>query len=115
MIVLVKDSPQRISDFRNYLARIRHAPLTRWTTTNLTAFLRHTFPGTLLSGHSPKRGAMQIVMDAAAAGLFPLSLAAQIAKHLGGQVVLPDTTVRYITDRVAIAKANGSGSVTRVL
>ena len=58
---------------------------------------------------------MQLVMEAAAAGLIPLGLAAQIAKHLGGQVVLPDTTVRYTTDRVALARANGSGSVTKLL
>ena len=115
LIVLIKDDPQRISDFRRYLAKLRTAPLTTWTTTHLTTFLRNTFPGSQLSAHSPKRGAMQLVMEAAAAGLIPLGLAAQIAKHLGGQVVLPDTTVRYTTDRVALARANGSGSVTRLL
>ena len=115
LIVLIKDDPQRISDFRRYIAKIRTAPLTTWTTTHLTTFLRNTFPGSQLSAHSPKRGAMQLVMEAAAAGLIPMGLAAQIAKHLGGQVVLPDTTVRYITDRVALAKANGSGSVTKLL
>ena len=115
LIVLIKDDPQRISDFRRYITKLRTAPLTSWTTTHLTTFLRNTFPGTQLSAHSPKRGAMQLVMEAAAAGLIPLGLAAQIAKHLGGQVVLPDTTVRYTTDRVALARANGSGSVTKLL
>ena len=115
LIVLIKDDPQRISDFRRYVAKLRTAPLTTWTTTHLTTFLRNTFPGSQLSAHSPKRGAMQLVMEAAAAGLIPLGLAAQIAKHLGGQVVLPDTTVRYTTDRVALARANGSGSVTKLL
>ena len=115
LIVLIKDDPQRISDFRRYIAKLRTAPLTTWTTTHLTTFLRSTFPGSQLSAHSPKRGAMQLVMEAAAAGLIPLGLAAQIAKHLGGQVVLPDTTVRYTTDRVALARANGSGSVTKLL
>ena len=115
MIVLLKDTPQRVQEFRTHVARIRNAPLTQWTTTQLTASLRKLFPGSDLSAHSPKRGAMQIVMEAAANGLIPLHLAAQIAKHLGGQLTLPDTTVRYITDRVALARANGSGAVTALI
>ena len=116
MIVMVRDTPTNVQALRRYvLSRPTTAPLTTWTTTQLTAFLRKLFPNSNLSAHSLKRKVVQLLMDAAAEGLIPLQLVAQMAKHVGGVPLLPDTTVRYLTDRIALARANHSGDATKLI
>ena len=116
MVVLIRDTYENVQSFRRYIAsRPLSAPLTTWTTNTLTQFLRKLFPGSHLSAHSLKRRVIQLLTEAAAEGLIPLQLVAQMAKHVGGQPLLPDTTVRYLTDRVALARANRSGEATRLI
>jgi hypothetical protein len=116
MVVLVKDLPERLWKFRKYTTDLGPSrPLTQWTTQQLTAFLRTIFPIHHFSAHSIKRGAVQLLMSAAAEGLIPLALVSQMAKHLGGTPTLPDTTVRYIQDRTSLARANKTGEATLLL
>lgn len=114
-VVLVKSPRETITAFVSYVNKLNGRPLTTWTTTDLTQFLRRSLPGTNYSAHSIKRGAIALLMQAAAEGLLPLELVAQMAKHLGGIPALPDTTVRYVINLVNLARANRSGRATELL
>lgn len=81
----------------------------------MAEFLRRFFPNRKVGCHSVKRGVGNILIEAAAAGLIPTELVAQLLKHLGAATLLPDTTVRYLQNRVALALANRSGEATRLI
>jgi len=116
MVVLVKDSVQNVQEFLEWTShRAPRTPITPWTTERLAAFFKHLFPNRRLRAHSVKRGAANILIKSAADGLIPTELVAQILKHIGAAPLLPDTTIRYIEDRVALARANKSGLATALI
>lgn len=66
------------------------------------------------SGHSFKKGAANQMVKAAAAGLFPITLLPTVLKHQQSSD-LASVTLRYVTDKVAVARALGTGQATQFL
>eukprot|EP00759_Apiculatamorpha_spiralis_P019856 PhF_6_TR25532/c4_g1_i2/m.35757 len=65
--------------------------------------------------HSVKRGAMTVLMAAVRDDLLPLDLIPRMGKHLTKNPSLPDTTVRYLGDKVDLAVSLGTGLATCLL
>ena len=70
---------------------------------------------TALSAHSFKRGAADELMRLAAIGKVPVEVIPRLLKHKEPVPVLPDVTVRYGSDRVAIARVGRTGELTAQL
>lgn len=68
-----------------------------------------------LQGHSIKVGAITELLNLVTAGKVPLHLVPLVAKHHQANPPLPNTTIRYIRDRVALARALGTGQATQYL
>lgn len=70
------------------------------------------------TGHSIKRGAVDHLLRAKAAGAsFPTSLISRLAKHQNDadEPDLADTTIRYTSDSIALGRALRTAEVTRFL
>jgi hypothetical protein len=67
-----------------------------------------------LSAHSLKHGAIDELARMSAAGKIDPSLVARLAKHKQ-QSDLVESTVRYVTDKVALARMLGTQAATALL
>ena len=71
--------------------------------------------GPAFTGHSIKRGALNVVAEKMAAESRPKPhLLSLLAKHKveGGPLGIAESTLRYVTNRVAVARLLGTGGVT---
>ena len=66
------------------------------------------------SGHSMKKGAANVVVQAAARGEVSIFLLPVLLKHTTTSE-LQSKTIRYIDDKVALARALGTQDATRLL
>lgn len=89
-------------------------PLSLLTSQQVTTVLRSHL-GKPYSAHSLKRGALNFLARLASQGIVDPSLIPVLAKHQQPNPVLPPTTVRYLTDRGAIAKIGGTQALTKWL
>ena len=83
-----------------------------------TTFRRwmQSFPQTRsLTAHSIKRGAINILAQHAAEGRFDPRLLAVVAKHQDPLHAFPSTTLRYVTDKIAMARMMRTQDATRWL
>lgn len=86
--------------------------LVPWSTAALdTALKKWGYPW---SGHSFKRGAANHLVQAAAEGRLNINLLPQLLKHKSA-MDFNATTIRYVSDHVALAIALGTGHATRLL
>eukprot|EP00759_Apiculatamorpha_spiralis_P032104 PhF_6_TR33679/c0_g1_i1/m.49335 len=65
--------------------------------------------------HSIKRGAMTVLMAAVKTNLIPLEMIPRMGKHARRNPTLPDTTIRYLADKVDLAVSLGTGLATLLL
>lgn len=76
-------------------------------------------PGSLVkpyfTNHSMKRGAITTLWRCAARGLVVPEMIPCLAKHVPQNPQFPSITIGYAADLTAVAKAGGSGSLTRHL
>lgn len=86
--------------------------LTAITTAQAARMLASVRPE--LTAHSIKRGAVDALTAAAAAGEIELELVGMVAKH-SGKYKLPQSTLRYAANRISLAVALGTGRATRML
>lgn len=80
------------------------SPLLDMPTTHLTSWLSRDNSTRSLSAQSFKRGALTYLAQMAIGGLLDLSLIPRLAKHKVEFDVFPATTLRYLGDRVILAK-----------
>lgn len=106
-------------DITRLMAQVRHLhphrPIVKTTTQQITAIMRKVLGKATISSRSIKRGAADILMSAAAEGLLPVEVAGRLLKHVRTPQLLSDTSVRYTTNKTALAVALGSGRATRIL
>lgn len=124
--VIVSDSEERIRWFWTGLDT-REGPLFPFTTAQVSReigqwtppteeLLQNTQSKAHYSAHSVKAGALQVAMAAVIKGHMSSQQLSALAKHAHplGQIVAP-TTVGYIRDKVLVARAAGSDTVTALL
>jgi len=68
-----------------------------------------------ITGHSLKRGAILALPRLVASGVIEPDVLARIAKHSVREPLLPDTTVRYGSDKTAMARIGQTHTATRML
>jgi hypothetical protein len=68
-----------------------------------------------LTLHSFKRGAADVLIREAVAGNLDIELLPRLLKHKHPLQELPDVTLRYISDQVALALALRTQEATRLL
>lgn len=78
-------------------------PLLDWTTQQFASWVQQEDSTQQLSAHSFKRGALDVLAGRAAAGDIDIKLLPLLAKHKWTDD-FPCTTLRYIGDRVALAR-----------
>jgi hypothetical protein len=110
MLVIVEDP--LVPQFLSWLQQVR-GPLTTTSTTLLTTLIRGVLHSSH-SAHSVKRGALNFLTQLAAKGQIDPQLLPILAKHKGTPTI-PETTVRYVTDKVALARVVGTAAATKYL
>ena len=102
-----------VAEIAGLVRRLR--PFTRLCSVDTQALVRRWSKDASMhqyTGHSIKRGALTHLFQAMAQGVVvPEHLVARLAKHKSSQG-LPEMTVRYGADPVAVARALGTGDVT---
>jgi hypothetical protein len=88
-------------------------PLSRLTTQQISTLLSAA-AGRKLTAHSVKRGAIDVLLTAVAAGKLPGEAVALLAKHQTPGVV-PSMTARYAGNAVTLARAQGTAAATTLL
>eukprot|EP00760_Papus_ankaliazontas_P022546 PhM_4_TR18876/c1_g1_i2/m.48219 len=112
MLVLIED--EAVANFRLWLSkRNSRAPITVTTTQQLTQNIRQILHSSH-SAHSIKRGALNFLAEVASQGTLDPSIIPLIAKHRVPSSI-PDTTVRYITNKPALARFLGTQHATKQL
>lgn len=90
--------------------------LVEQTTEQLRRFMRQHEATAELTAHSVKRGAVNLLVDAAVDGrLADPRLIPLLAKHKDQLHAFPSTTLRYVEDKVKLALMLGTQHVTRLL
>lgn len=112
MLVVVEGSfcqtiCEEVSRFKN-----PQQPVTTLSTTQFDKLM--TKLGQKWSGHSFKKGAANAIVKACAAGLCPISLLPTVLKHQQKDD-LASVSIRYISNKVDLALALGTGQATRFL
>ena len=85
------------------------------TTSQFTRWAQRDDSTQKLSGHSVKRGAIDLLAQHACDGKIEPRLLPLIAKHKDALQEFPESTLRYITNRVALARMLGSQKATQLL
>jgi len=113
---IVDDDPRRLNPLLEHLQSLRPTdPVTRLSTAQLIRLLRQ-FPDTQdLTAHSIKRGAIDVLVRAAAEGRLDRHIVCLMAKHKDELFEMPATTLRYVSDKVALARMLGTHLATRLL
>ena len=106
--------PHEADELRAILALSPDQPLCPMTTTTM---VRHFRAAGLadITGHSLKRGAIRLLHQLAANGVVDPTVIPRLAKHRETAPLLPDMTVRYGADKVALARIGRTGELTRHL
>lgn len=114
--VMMEAQPHQINQLAQMLAQMSpHDNLTKWSTRDLLEYLHKRYPTKSWTAHSIKRGALTHLARMAAEQKLNPALIPQLGKHIGGQPLLPDTTVRYIANAEVMARMNKSQLATRML
>lgn len=93
----------------------KRCPITRTTAPQMNVIMRRILKDKTVSTRSIKRGAADVLMNAAAQKLLPLETVGHLLKHAGTPHPLPDQTIRYTSDKASLAVAMGSGTATSLL
>lgn len=116
MFVIVEAPQEYVTTIATWVTSLRKGQrITRWTTKQITKFFQDTLQDKSMTSRSIKRTGLQHLCQQAADGKIPPQLVSFLGKHLGAQQPLSQTTVRYITDKSAIALASGTHLATRLL
>lgn len=109
LLVLVEDPlvPQ-------FMAWIQHQKCLTTTTTTQLSRLMKSLLDRHVTAHSIKRGVLNFLASLVADGHLPLTILPQMAKH-AIPWALPEKTVRYLSNKPAIAKMMGSQAATRLI
>jgi hypothetical protein len=106
MLYVMRNSFQRLKE-KEHLYSMPTQMLTRWM---------HTFPETeKLSGHSFKRGAMGVLVEAASQGKLEPRIIPTLLKHQDPLWDFPMTTLRYAPNKVDLARMLGTQNATTLL
>jgi hypothetical protein len=89
--------------------------LLNMSTTTFTMWMNSSTTTRDLTAHSIKRGAIGILINAAALGQLEPRLIALLAKHKDALHDFPATTLRYAPDKVQLARMLGSQKATLLL
>lgn len=104
--------PEGLTKLYGYLKKKKR--LTTWNTNKIRQAIKMR-TGPSYGAHSIKRGALQVLAQAAADGKISMTIVARLAKHAETLQQLPDQTVRYIASPVHVAMAQQTGQATRIL
>lgn len=88
---------------------------TSLTSTQLRHWLRQDPATAHLTCHSFKRGALDVALERAVQGLFNPRLLPLLAKHQDPLMAFPSSTIRYASNKPALARMLGTQEVTRHL
>lgn len=114
LVHLVHDTG--LNEFYQFLlSKKPKQPLIPVTSPQMLRVLRKSTGDVTVGTHSIKRGAVQLLMDAAAQGTIEPALIGRLAKHANSIQVIPDQTVRYTSNPVSTAVALGTGQATALL
>jgi len=116
--VVVEEDPQLAwlwEMMRRVLLRRGVTRLIDHTTDQVRRLMRST-PGTVhLTGHSIKRGAIQMLVEAALDGKLDPRKIPLLAKHKDELHQFPSSTLRYVPDKTKLALMLGTQQATRLL
>lgn len=116
MYVIMTAEEQIIARVMQYVNTLQpNQPITSWSTQKLATWLQRVTGDPSVGGQSIKRGALQDLMIAAAQGVIPLPLVSFMGKHLGASPMLAETTVRYLTDKIMLARATMTNKASEIL
>jgi len=90
-------------------------PLLDWSTTKFCSWMQSDPATENLSAQSIKRGALTILSHMVLGGQLDISLIPRLAKHKVEFDVFPATTLRYLDDRVTLAKMMRTQEATALL
>jgi hypothetical protein len=90
-------------------------PLTSLTTEQVSTLLRRHCPTRHYTAHSLKRGALDHLVKEVIAGHLDLRYVPLLAKHRDPGTQFPATTLRYISEKEALALAMGTQHATLLL
>lgn len=103
-------------EYVKYIKERGTQPLTTITTDQFDKWVKTVQGCEQLTAHSLKRGALTHLLQCAADGKLRIDRIATIAKHAHlGHDALPATTLRYVADTVALARALGTHEATVLL
>lgn len=86
-----------------------------WTTPQFTTWMNRDEATKYLTAQSIKRGALTILSHMVLGGLLDISLIPRLAKHKVEFDVFPTTTLRYLSDRVTLARLLRTQEATKLL
>ena len=111
--VVASDTPMNL--LRRHVLSLRaDDPFVSTSTRQLIELLRsRTSPR--LTAHSFKKGAVDHLVRLAAAGQFDLRKLPQLAKHVDRANDFPASTLRYVSERIGLARSLGTQDATRLL
>jgi hypothetical protein len=105
-----------ITQLQAVLSRLKkEQPLTMMTTAQLRTWFRTMPDAKHLTAHSIKRGAIDVLIRHAADGNLDARYIPLLAKHRDVQSEYPTTTLRYVSDKAAMARMLGTQHATRLL
>lgn len=90
-------------------------PILDWTTPQFAAWMNRDEATKHLTAQSIKRGALTILSHMVLGGLLDISLIPRLAKHKVEFDVFPTTTLRYLSDRVTLARLLRTQEATKLL
>ena len=82
------------------------------TTEDLTRAFKAFPPSSKYTAHSPKRGAIDHLVRKAVEGRIPAAIIPMLAKHSWRLHDFPETTIRYVSDKPALARLLGTQDAT---